>query len=39
MRADFVLGVCVNTLFFISETDAWNHFILYKHISLGMDVL
>ena len=27
-------GVGVHTLYF-SETAAWNHFILYMHISLG----
>ena len=34
MQADFV-GVCVNFLCFVSETAAWNYFILCKHISLG----
>ena len=28
-------GVCVHTLYFFYETSAWNHFILYIHISLG----
>ena len=40
MRADSSgvgvgIGVGVHTLYFLSETATWNHFILYMHISLG----
>ena len=28
-------GVGVHTLYFLSKTATWNHFILYMHISLG----
>ena len=28
-------GVGVHTKYFFYETTAWNHFILYMHISLG----
>ena len=28
-------GVGVHTLYFLSITATWNHFILYTHISLG----
>ena len=29
------VGVLVHTLYFFYETAAWNHLILYMHISLG----
>ena len=38
IRAEFVRRprqVRVHTLYFFYETAAWNHFILYMHISLG----